>query len=183
MNSQSPPDFLLEIYNNAMQIVAKNDIIVSNLSLVEKKQLDTVLEYSEQAKAVLTVLITSLCYKSLNPKQDVRNHQVSIKDGYSGRTYDVAYITPFMKLHKFPAMSESGWLTRSLEQKVPYDKNYSGAINPKELKLVFLNILENIELGADSKSYLSYLFQGLIIKRNLQSIDLAKPTLLSLVRY
>lgn len=42
--------------------------------------------------------------------------------GYSGRSFDTKYITPFMKF-KFPkiAMRESGWLTRSLEQLEPYD--------------------------------------------------------------
>ena len=55
-------------------------------------------------------------YKALNPAQDIRNHQASIEGGYSGRTFDSKYITPFMKLHKFPSMAESGWLTRALEQ-------------------------------------------------------------------
>lgn len=85
-----------------------------------------------------------------------------------------------MKKYRFPSMAESGWLTRALEQKVPYDKNYSGAITPKELKPVFLDILDNIETGHNCNGYLSFLFQGLIIKRNKQSIDLAKPTTLAI---
>jgi len=100
--------------------------------------------------------------------------------GYSGRTFDSKNITPFLKASKFPAMSESGWLTRALEQKVPYDKNYPGAITPKELKPAFLDLLANVERGADCNAYLSFLFQGLIIQRNKQQIDLARPTALSI---
>jgi DNA (cytosine-5)-methyltransferase 1 len=180
MAMQDPAEFLNNLYNETMSVVASKEVITSDLPQAEKDLLDVILQYSEQAKAVLTVLITSLTYKLLNPDQDIRNHQVSIPNGYSGRSFDSKYITPFMKRSKFPSMSESGWLTRALEQKVPYDKNYSGAITPKELKIVFLDIIDNIEKDIDCKKYLSYLFQGLIIKRNKQSIDLAKPTTLSI---
>lgn len=178
MAQQTPTEFLHEQYELAMSIVGSKDTITSDLEEREQVLLNRVLHYSEQAKAVLSVLITSLVYKILHPEQDVRKHQVSIEGGYSGRTFDSKFITPFMKACKFPAMSDSGWLTRALEQKVPYDKNYSGAISPKELKPVFLELLNNIENGANIESYLIYLFQGLIIKRNTQTIDLAKPTML-----
>lgn len=116
----------------------------------------------------------------MHPEQDIRNHQDSIEGGYSGRTFDNKNITPFLKQCKFPAMAESGWLTRSLEQKIPYDKNYTGAIKPDSLKASFLTLLDNIQNGANLKLYLSYVFQGLIIKRNKHTIDLAKPTNLSI---
>lgn len=180
MAQPTPTEFLTDLYNKAMSVVGSNDKIVTDLKPKEQEQLAVVLQYSEQAKAVLTVLVTSLTYKALHPEQDIRKHQASISGGYSGRTFDSKNITPFMKAHKFPSMAESGWLTRALEQKVPYDKNYSGAITPKELKPIFLTILDYIEKGADCKKYLSFLFQGLILQRNKQSIDLAKPTTLSI---
>jgi DNA (cytosine-5)-methyltransferase 1 len=180
MHSPSPVEFLANLYSKAMSVVGLKDKNVTNLKADEQELLNLVLHYSEQAKAVLTVVVTSLVYKALNPTQDIRNHQASISDGYSGRTFDTKYITPFMKLHKFPSMAESGWLTRALEQKVPYDKYYSGAITPKELKPVFLEIIDRVENDADCVKYLTFLIQGLIIKRNLQSIDLAKPTTLSI---
>jgi DNA (cytosine-5)-methyltransferase 1 len=177
---KTPTELLSEVYNKAMSVVGLNDKNITELKQREQDLLNLVIHYSEQAKAVLTVLITSIVYKALNPAQDIRNHQASIEGGYSGRTFDSKHITPFMKLHKFPSMAESGWLTRALEQKVPYDKNYSGAITPKELKPVFLELLDHIENGADCEKYLDFLIQGLIIKRNLQAIDLAKPTTLSI---
>lgn len=178
--AQIVSNFLGEQYNNAMSVVSSKETITSNVNEAEQALLNTILQYSEQAKGVLTVFITSIVYKILNPEQDVRKHQDSIEGGYSGRTFDNKNITPFLKQCKFPAMAESGWLTRSLEQKVPYDKNYTGAIKPDSLKAAFLTLLDNIQNGADSNTYLSYVFQGLIIKRNQHTIDLAKPTTLSI---
>lgn len=173
-------EFLTEQYNKAMSAVGSNETITSDISEVEKALLDTILQYSESAKGVLTVFITSIVYKILHPEQDIRNHQDGIPNGYSGRTFDNKNITPFLKQCKFPAMAESGWLTRSLEQKVPYDQNYTGAINPSSLKAAFLTLLDNVQNGANCTEYLSYIFQGLIIKRNQHTIDLAKPTTLSI---
>lgn len=170
-----PEFFMSKAYNESIQLVGSNDTIVSDLDQNITNYLDVILSKAESAKAVITVVITSAVYKILNPTQDIRNHQTSIRNGYSGRTFDSKYITPFLKSVKFPAMAESGWLTRSLEQKVPYDFNYSGAIKPDSLKNAFLNIIDFIEKGNVTDKVLSYIFQGLIIKRNSQHIDLARP--------
>jgi DNA (cytosine-5)-methyltransferase 1 len=177
---QTVSEFLIEQYDTAMSEVGSTDVITSDLDEAEKVLLNTILHYSEQAKGVLTVFITSIVYKILHPEQDIRKHQDGIDGGYSGRTFDTKNITPFLKHCKFPAMAGSGWLTRSLEQKVPYDKNYTGAITPESLKVAFLNLLDNIQMNADANRYLSYILQGLIIKRNKHNIDLAKPTTLSI---
>jgi DNA (cytosine-5)-methyltransferase 1 len=172
---KSPKDYLENLYKNALDSVGSGVKIQTDLSKTICDLLQQVLDKSESSKAVLTVLLTSLTYKSIFPAQDIRNHQSSISGGYSGRTFDNTVITPFMKKMKFPAMAESGWLTRSLEQKVPYDFNYPGAINPKNLKLSFLTLLDFIEKGEDCEKMILWLFQGLILKRNEQEIDLAKP--------
>lgn len=170
-----PNSFLKKAFEESMKIVGSDDKIKSDLPVQITEHLDVILSKSESSKGVLTVLLTSLVYKSLNPEQDIRNHQTSIENGYSGRSFDTKYITPFLKSVKFPAMAESGWLTRSLEQKVPYDKDYSGAIKPNALKTSFLETIDFIQKGNDLDKCLSYLMQGLIIKRNSQEIDLAKP--------
>lgn len=170
-----PTNLLEKAFAEAMETVGSDDFIKSNLNDDISKHLQEILNRSESAKAVLTVIITSLVYKIQNPEQDIRNHQTSIENGYSGRTFDTKYITPFLKSVKFPAMAESGWLTRSLEQKVPYDTNYSGAIRPGSLKTAFLETIDFIQKGNQLDDVLSYLFQGLIIQRNSQQIDLAKP--------
>jgi DNA (cytosine-5)-methyltransferase 1 len=178
--TKSIPDFLAEQYEYALSKVASGDQIQTTLSQTEQDLLATIIRYSESAKGVLTVFVTSLAYKIFHPEQDIRNHQDSIVGGYSGRTFDSRHITPFLKSHKFPAMAESGWLTRSLEQKVPYDLAYTGAISPAQLKTAFLTLLDNVENNADCLAYLNYVLQGLVIKRNQQQIDLAKPTALSI---
>lgn len=170
-----PNTFLEKTFDQSMKLVGSDDKIKSDLPKTITKHLDVILSKSESSKGVLTVILTSLVYKTLNPTQDIRNHQSSIVNGYSGRTFDTKHITPFLKSLKFPAMAESGWLTRSLEQKVPYDKNYSGAIRPELLKISFLETIDYIQKGQELDKCLSYLMQGLIIKRNSQEIDLAKP--------
>lgn len=170
-----PTNLLKKVFDEAMKTVGSDDFIKSNLNDDISKHLQEILNRSESAKAVLTVIITSLVYKIQYPEQDIRNHQTSIENGYSGRTFDTKYITPFLKSVKFPAMAESGWLTRSLEQKVPYDTNYSGAIRPASLKTAFLETIDFIQKGNQLDDVLSFIFQGLIIQRNSQQIDLAKP--------
>lgn len=177
----NPAELLEKTYDECMTIIGKKNAIITKISDQEKEILEIILDHSESAKAVLTVVLTSIIYKILNQSQDIRNHQESIPNGYSGRTFDTKYITPFLKHYKFPYMvSGSGWLTRSLEQKQPYIKTYSGAIKPDILKVAFLEIIDRIQSGKNVKEYLSYIIQGLIIKRNTQTIDLAKPTYLSI---
>lgn len=176
-----PNEFLDKIYNESMQIVGSDSRIKSDIDDSMRDHLIEILERSESAKGVITVILTSAVYKILNTGQDIRNHQTSIPNGYSGRTFDSKYITPFLKRVKFPAMAESGWLTRSLEQKVPYDSNYSGAIKPDSLKSAFLEIISFIQKGKNLDKLLSFLFQGLIIQRNAQQINLAKPHNLQIV--
>ncbi|HLP04697.1 MAG TPA: hypothetical protein VK152_04630 [Paludibacter sp.] len=176
-----PLKFLEITYNESMQLVGSDNEIKSDLDRSIATHLGEILTRSESAKAVITVILTSAVYKIFNPEQDIRNHQTSIPNGYSGRTFDSKYITPFLKNVKFPAMAESGWLTRSLEQKVPYDSNYSGAIRPDSLKTAFLETIAFIQKGKNIDKLLSFLIQGLIIQRNSQQIDLAKPHNLQIV--
>lgn len=171
-----PKEFLRQFYEQTMLLVGSDDTIKSNLSVEISNYLNEILKNSESAKAVLAVTFTSIIYKHFNPEQDIRNHQSSIPNGYSGRTFDSKHITPLLQEFNFPYMkSGSGWLTRSLEQKVPYDSNYSGAIKPSSLKSAFLDLIVVINEGEELNEILSYLLQGLIIKRNSQEIDLAKP--------
>jgi DNA (cytosine-5)-methyltransferase 1 len=172
-----PAEILEIIYSESMVLVGSDTEIKSDLDSAITIHLLEILAKSESSKGVLTVVLTSLVYKIIHPLQDIRMHQTGITGGYSGRTFDSKFITPFLKSVNFPAMAESGWLTRSLEQKVPYDHNYSGAITPSSLKIAFLETIAFIQNSDDVilEKVLSFLFQGLIIKRNSQQINLAKP--------
>ncbi len=132
---------LLEIYYQS-----------SDFENIDEQLTDEIIEYINviaqncyRQKGVYTVLITLLIHKILEPTQDIRYHQTSMAGGFSGRTIDTQYITPTLKELGLPAMAESGWLTRSLEQPYPYTLNYNGKINNKSVKEAFLKIIDFVE--------------------------------------
>lgn len=100
-------------------------------------------EECEKKKGLYTVLTTLLYYKYLHPEQDIRYHQDRFEQGFSGRSFDTKNVTPVLKKLNLPAMAESGWLTRSLEQPYPYDKNYNGALGA--LKQPFLLTIDYVQ--------------------------------------
>ena len=145
---------------------------LGNLSTQEKSWVSVIAKEASSQKAVLTVLITSLVKKIETPSQDVRLHQSKMNGGYSGRTLDTNIVTPFMHRNfKKYSMKESGWLTRSLEQPVPFTLDYPGEIRDKEVKDAFLQILNLIEeKNADPEKYLIVIFIYLELeKRAIQT--------------
>lgn len=137
----NPKQTLWEIYQ-------KSDD-VSDITIDEKinDYLQFILNRISQNKGVYTVLVTLALYKYLNPHQDIRQHKIELPSGFSGRSFDFKYVTPTLKEIGLPAMAESGWLTRSLEQAYPYDMNYRGKITPEALKLAFLHVVDYIQKG------------------------------------
>ncbi len=137
---------------------------LNKLNASQKEWLVKVADKSESLKAVTTALTTCLVKKIEDPKQDIRYHKHELKNGYSGRTLDTSYVTPFFKSHfRRLSMKESGWLTRSIEQPHPFTKDFPGKIRDKEVKTTFLNIIDDIEIKkADPQTYLISLFILLI---------------------
>ena len=124
-----------------------------------------IVENAETQKAVLGVTLTSLVYKVYDPRQDIRKHQEGMKDGYSGRTFDTKYVTPFLK-GKFPhfAMAESAWLTRSLEQPRPFNLNFPGKIRNPVLKTAFLKTLDRVQTIRSLAPKLLVVLMGLMLE-------------------
>ncbi len=128
---------LLELYSQCNGEV--------NLNLLPNEILDflnIIGDNIESQKGVFTVLVTLGIHKSLNSNQDIRYHQDNMSGGFSGRSIDTKYITPTLKELNLPSMSESGWLTRSLEQPYPYTKDYEGKIGNKKVRFSFLEIVD-----------------------------------------
>jgi cytosine-specific methyltransferase len=100
-----------------------------------------------------------------------------MENGYSGRTFDTKYITPFLKEKQFlAAMKESGWLTRSLEQNIPYNLDFPGKINNKKVKTAFLHILDDIEEKEVSpEQYLKAIWILSIKAKEQKSIQIVNP--------
>ncbi|WP_185542723.1 DNA methyltransferase [Listeria booriae] len=167
------------LYEQAM-ILASSTTRVS-ITEENKLYLEEIVKNSQNAKGVLTVLTTLLVYKTIHPEQDIRYHQSQLENGFSGRSIDTSDVTPFLKSVNFPAMSESGWLTRSLEQAEPYTLEFKGKITPISNKTAFLGIIHNFEVeGDDPETILLALFVLLIKQRDSFNISLIKPTNLSI---
>lgn len=166
--------FLEEKYNEAEKIGN-----LDSIGLMENQieMVKIIVDKEETFKGVFTVLLTSLVYKSLHPEQDVRKHQANMENGYSGRIFDTKYVTPFMKQKRFlGAMKESGWLTRSLEQNIPYELDFPGKIQNKNVKAAFLNILNDVEVnGADPEKYVTAIMAYSIKCKKDKTVILVNP--------
>jgi len=170
---------LEDAYNKALNQIKKDDG-KSYFSKLNEKQIDWLLKISEKAeslKAIVTALTTSLVKKIENPKQDIRYHKHELKGGYSARTLDTNYITPFFKKYfRRLSMKESGWLTRSIEQPQAFTLRFKGKIRDKEVKESFLRIIDDLETSkTNPKYYLISLFILLIKETSLddKNVDVA----------
>lgn len=104
-----------EILENS-NLRAQTDFL-SALSDEQRARVVEIVTHAETLKAVVAALMTSLVKKIHTPEQDIRLHKVEMSGGYSGRSFDTLYVTPFVR-RTFPRLamkSGSGWLTRSIE--------------------------------------------------------------------
>ncbi|MFC4652225.1 hypothetical protein ACFO26_04825 [Lactococcus nasutitermitis] len=175
-NKLAYSDKLQEIYQKAMNIYSKKSKL-PNFNEETTQELDEIVFRADNAKGVFAVLTTLLVHKSLMPQQDIRYYQTKFDNGFSGRTIDTKFITPFLKSISFPAPSTSGWLTRTLESSQPYMLDYKPAISPKTLKSAFLNLIDKVQnYDLNSQEALVYIFALLVEKREEERLDnLANP--------
>lgn len=143
INCMNHKEKLLEIYDNTTNI----ENIQTSLPNEYILYIADIAQNCFKQKGVYTVLITLLVHKILYPQQDIRYHQAEMSKGFSGRTIDTKFITPTLKELGLPAMAESGWLTRSLEQPYPYTLDYNGKISNQKVKKAFLEIINFIQIN------------------------------------
>ena len=151
---------LEELYNEAIT----KKIYSKELNTITIQNIETIAQNSFNQKGVFTVFVTLSIYKIIHPEQDIRNHQIQIKNGFSGRSIDTKYITPTLKKLGLPSMAESGWLTRSLEQPYPYNLDYEGKISNKAVKKAFLELVNDIEINQINPKYILVELFKLIIE-------------------
>jgi DNA (cytosine-5)-methyltransferase 1 len=137
INITNHKEKLLEIYQKSSNVADINNISDEMMNFLK-----IIADNIDKNKGVYTVLITLMVHKLLELEQDIRLHKIEFKNGFSGRTIDTKYITPTLRELGLPAMAESGWLTRSLEQPYPYDLNYKGKISGKGMKEAFLKVID-----------------------------------------
>lgn len=172
-------DKLLEIYKLSYSLKDIKDVNNETIGFVK-----SIGEKINTQKGVFTVLVTLITHKIIDPKQDIRKHQTSMKGGFSGRSIDTVHITPTLKELGLPSMAESGWLTRSLEQPYPYNLDYNGKISNKIVKEAFLNVLDFVEKNPNSaKSVLRLLLAEAIASKNdaiVEIVPLENPETLTI---
>jgi len=82
-------------------------------------------------------------------------------------------VTPTLKELQLPAMAESGWLTRSLEQAYPYNMDFNGKITPVQLKWAFLRTVEKIQKSKeDAEIVIRVLLNGGIEYRENNKVEI-----------
>lgn len=158
-----------------------NQLLDNKYTLPEEidNAIQLIVDNSEKQKGAMTVVATGLIYKHYHPTQDVRYHQQNMAGGYSGRSFDSKNVTPFLNTYLFPCMAESGWLTRSLEQPLPYDETYPGKISGKGIKTAFLLIYKStLTLNVDDM--LACFFQKMVKRRDSSKIRLICPASLTI---
>lgn len=179
-NYKHQGEVIEEMYTKANEAVGENDFS-TNLSDTNKNYILEIVKEAEQNKGMLAVLVTLLCQKIFDPNQDIRNHQASIANGFGARTVDTKYITPYLKSKNFPAMAESGWLTRAFEHPEPYTLDYKISTKKKSLARIFLQLIDQVEVhGVSAEAVLIHMFKLLIRQRDSRNIELAKPHSLSI---
>lgn len=174
-NMDKTPDVMLEFLYHKAEIL--DDTFVQNFNSEQLKNIETIVQKESTNKGVYTALVTSLLYKIMHPEQDVRNHKVDMPGGYSGRSFDTKYVTPFLKKKQFlGAMKESGWLTRSIEQDRPFTLEFPGKITPITTKNAFLNILQDVEENSFSpEAYLVLIFNKSIKSKLANTVIINNP--------
>ena len=174
-------EVLQQVYDNALKKAVEPKYAFEGLDAGVKKNVECIVSRSESNKAVLSVIVTLLTCKIVEPAQDIRYHYARMDNGFSARGIDTNHITPFMENVSFPSMSESGWKTNTLAIDMPYDLNYPGVIKPTEVKTAFLNLVDQIQTqGASPNDVLLYIFVLLINQRDNLRVELAKPHRLSI---
>ncbi|MDX2161658.1 MAG: hypothetical protein SF162_10060 [bacterium] len=146
-----------EILEAALDVVRQPDFVQDEkLNAQQYHWIRTICQRAEHHKAIVAALLTSLLKKVVTPEQDIRQHKIVLPNGYSGRSFDTLYVTPFLSRHfRHLAMAESGWLTRSLEQLAPFDLQFPGRIRDAAVKDAFLRILDSLQ--NDSASAYDYM--------------------------
>ena len=177
----NPSDMLNDLYEKAMALYNQGGQIPA---MEEQYHNDCQIIVDGQAtnRGVLAVLITLLLKKVVEPDQDIRLHQTRMDGGFSGRGLDTAVVTPFLRDMSFPFMAAgSGWLTRSLEQPLPYNLDYPGRIRPAKVKEAFLSLVDGVQNhDLNSQDTLIRIFVGLIKFRDRNAnLNLSRPVNLS----
>ena len=125
-----------------------------------------------QNRAGVRLLLACLLAKIHNPAVDVRKPytEIGAPDSFSGRTYDEAYITPFITSHELPCNPTTAFLTPALRNRnttLTADLNLVG--RPPLLYQTILRLLDDLHAGrVAAEDLLAETVRWLLIVRDEQ---------------
>ncbi len=121
--------------------------------------IETIIGNLGQNKYLFSILATCLAVRLADPEQDTRLHQSDMTGGYSNRSRDQIYVTPFLKEHGLTHCAASGMESgRNLERPLPLTLDFGGKPRGKGNREAFLGILHAVEAeGVDPRPCLELL--------------------------
>lgn len=119
---------------------------------------DTILGNLDQGRYAFSILIASAVKKQSDPKQDIRLAQKRLADGYSNRSFDARFVTPFLKKNGFTSSAASGMESgRNLERPEPLNFDFRSNLRGDNQLEAILAILDCIEKAANPLQVARYL--------------------------
>jgi len=150
---------------------ATNEPIALDKTVAQAIQ--TIINNFNSNKYLYSILITCLVKKIVAPDQDIRYAQENMPGGYSNRSLDQVYVTPFLKRHGLTSMAASGLESgRNMERPIPWNLQYSAKPRGAGNLEAFIGILHYIQEEQGNA------FDCLVL---LMALDLANKSVLEVV--
>lgn len=137
----------------------------------------TIIGNLDQNKYLYSILMTGLVEKMVNSSQDIRYAQSGMESGYSNRSTDQTYITPFLKTHNLTACAASGAESgRNFERPSPYKLDYVGKPQGRGNREAFLGIFHAVqEEGIDALPIIVLMMALDLQRKNIEEFDYPQP--------
>jgi DNA (cytosine-5)-methyltransferase 1 len=111
------------------------------------ESIEIIINNLKSNKYLFSILLTCLIEKLVHPDQDIRYAKAELNKGYSNRTTDESYVTPFLKEHCLTSCAASGTESgRNFERPYPYTLDYVGNPRGAGNKEAFLGIIHAIQV-------------------------------------
>ncbi len=152
----------------------------SKISENAQNSLTTMVESitSEVGRALVGLSVMQLCIKAIEPKQSIRLHKssprngsFSWKEGVSMRTLDKSYVTPVLRRYRLVSLNADGFMmTRSLAENYPYSPLYKAQL--RGAREEWLALVQELETGnTDALESLKY-FLSLLLNAASNLVEL-----------
>ena len=128
-----------------------------------------------QSKYLFSMLITGLVEKLVHQGQDIRYTQAA--GGYSNRSTDQVYVTPFLKVHGLTSCAASGAESgRNFERPYPHMLDYTGKARGKGSKEAYLGIVHAVQVeGIDPFPCVVFLMASDMLNKQSANYDYPQP--------